>query len=147
MGNEAQDKLGERMRRMGSDGIMSFAANPSRSLANAHNTDMDRQRLKEVCQEFEAIFLHEILKGLRRTVPTGGSRQEALYRSLLDEEMARICSRRGLGLADVLSSQLIQHEELHRGQNGSVTQAKDLAEKSDRLDVTKITKRLDEGEK
>jgi Rod binding domain-containing protein len=91
----------------------------------------DQQRLKEVCQEFEAIFLHEILKGFRRTVPHGGSRQEAIYRSLMDEQIARVCAKRGLGLADLLLSRLPQNEKVDEKRQIHGAPSKDFREEAD----------------
>jgi flagellar protein FlgJ len=70
------------------------------------------QRLREACREFEALFIRQILKGLRKTVPGGESRQKALYQSVLDDELAKIGSRRGLGLADMLYERLARYASM-----------------------------------
>jgi flagellar protein FlgJ len=62
--------------------------------------------LRQACEEFEALFFQEILKGLRRTIPEGHSRARSMYQDLLDEQMARLCARRGVGLGELLLSRL-----------------------------------------
>jgi Rod binding domain-containing protein len=69
-------------------------------------TELKKQSLLKACRDFEAILLHEILKGMRKAMPGGGSRQEALYRSIFDEQISRVCAARGLGLANLLYSGL-----------------------------------------
>jgi flagellar protein FlgJ len=68
-------------------------------------------KLKEAARGFEAIFIQQMLKGMRQ--PAGGllapgpGRQ--LYQDLADEELARSLSRRGgVGLADFLVRHLIR---------------------------------------
>lgn len=62
----------------------------------------DRDQLKAAAEGFEAIFLGELLKGLRRTVP---QRDEAntmgqTYLELFDEHLAADIARKGgIGLA------------------------------------------------
>lgn len=71
----------------------------------------DEAKLKEVCQDFEAILIKQVLDGMRKTVP----RTELLERTLGEEffedmlytEYAKIMSRRGaLGIAEILFRQL-----------------------------------------
>ncbi len=80
-------------------------------LQHRTNTTKDAEQLKEACQDFEAIFIKQMLDGMRKTVP----RTELLERTLGEEifedmlyvEYARIMSRRGsLGIADLLFKQL-----------------------------------------
>ncbi|MCX7788317.1 MAG: rod-binding protein [Spirochaetes bacterium] len=74
-------------------------------------TTRDSKKLKEACQDFEAIFIKQMLDGMRKTVP----RTELLERTLGEEifedmlytEYAKVMSRRGsLGIADLLFKQL-----------------------------------------
>ncbi|MGQ9857104.1 MAG: rod-binding protein [Thermodesulfobacteriota bacterium] len=65
--------------------------------------ESDRLRLLAACQEFEAIFIQEMLKHMRRTIPESSqSRDSLLYRSLFDEELSRVLSSRGLGLKEMM---------------------------------------------
>ncbi len=62
--------------------------------------------LREAAQGLEALFLEGVVKGLRRTTLGGGGREKTLYQALLDEELARACASRGVGLAKVLETRL-----------------------------------------
>ncbi len=68
--------------------------------------------LKAACQEFEAVILYEILKGLEKTVPKDGlfkqSLQTEIYQDLFYQEVAKILSKRGTGIARLLYHQLSQ---------------------------------------
>lgn len=70
--------------------------------------DAERERLAGACEEFEAIFIEQMLKAMRRTVNSSESRQEAIYRSLFDEEVSRVLAKRGLGLKELLLGSLEQ---------------------------------------
>ena len=68
-------------------------------------------RLKEVCQEMEAVFLNMMLKSMRATVPKasllGDTSQEEIFRSMLDAEMTKdMAYAGGTGLGDMLYRQL-----------------------------------------
>lgn len=71
----------------------------------------DDKKLKEICQEFESIFLYYLLKEMRNTVPkTGlldGGRAEEFFQEMLDEELSKHLSRaNGIGIAQMLYKQL-----------------------------------------
>jgi flagellar protein FlgJ len=68
-------------------------------------------RLKTVCEEMEALFLHHMLSEMRKTVDKSGlidgGRSEEIYTSLMDVELAEEMARSGgLGLATILQRQL-----------------------------------------
>ena len=65
--------------------------------------------IKEVARQFEALLMHTLLKSMRETTSQDGlldNDQTRLYTSLLDQEIAQLISRRGLGLAEILERQL-----------------------------------------
>lgn len=71
----------------------------------------DKERLLEVCQEFESIFLHMMLKQMRNTVEDGGliekSHARTLFEDMHDEELGKSMARgQGVGLAQELYRQL-----------------------------------------
>jgi Rod binding domain-containing protein len=70
----------------------------------------DEKKLREACQDFEAIFIHKIWKQMRKSVPKEGylhSREEEMYLSMFDEELSRkMASAGGIGLGDILYDQL-----------------------------------------
>jgi flagellar protein FlgJ len=68
-----------------------------------------QQALKGVSQQFEAVFLHTLLKTMREATPQDGpmdSDQTRSYTAMLDQQMAQSLSSRGIGLADVMLRQL-----------------------------------------
>ena len=64
-------------------------------------------QLKQVCQDFESIFMAEMMRTMRRTLPKSELLRDGLggshFRELFDQELASKMSRsNGLGLAEVL---------------------------------------------
>lgn len=67
-------------------------------------------RLKTATREFESVFVQEMLKAMRATVPDGGlldaGRSEEVFTSLLDEHVASAAAARSEGgLAEALYRQ------------------------------------------
>ncbi|MFP4247686.1 MAG: rod-binding protein, partial [Halochromatium sp.] len=63
------------------------------------------EALREAAQQFEAMFLHQMIKQMRATVPNSdltNSRQTQFYQSMLDHQWAQTLAERGVGLADLL---------------------------------------------
>jgi peptidoglycan hydrolase FlgJ len=81
-------------------------------LKGAKTPDEQRQALRRVAQEFEAIFLRQMIDSMRKTVDSGGllekNHGEQLFESLLDEEWSRkLAARGGAGsFGDLLYRQL-----------------------------------------
>jgi peptidoglycan hydrolase FlgJ len=66
-------------------------------------------KTKEIAEQFEAIFLTQILKGLRKTVPVAdeGDAARDLYHELFDETIAAHVARSGgFGLGAILKQSL-----------------------------------------
>jgi Rod binding domain-containing protein len=78
----------------------------------AIRTENDRgDALQKACAEMEALFIFHLLQEMRATVPKEGllhgGMGEEIFTSLMDGEMARtIALERGLGLAQLMESQL-----------------------------------------
>lgn len=71
------------------------------------------QALKGVAQQFEAVFLHQLLKSMREATPSGGlmdSDQTRSYVGMLDQQMAQSLSSKGIGLADAMFRQLSRNQ-------------------------------------
>jgi len=71
----------------------------------------DEKRLKEACAEFESLFIYQVMKQMRKTIPQSrlisGGKGEEIFTSMMDEELSKqISLRQGLGLRDVLIEQL-----------------------------------------
>ncbi|NLV16096.1 MAG: flagellar biosynthesis protein FlgJ [Syntrophomonadaceae bacterium] len=72
----------------------------------------EEEKLMEACRDFEAIFLNELLKAMRKTVPKSdlvksGFSQE-VFQSMLDEEYSKLMatSQQSTGLAEMVFLQL-----------------------------------------
>ena len=79
--------------------------------AEANQAQEEERKLRKISQEFEAIFLSFMLKGMRKSVPEGGVLSHGaghdLYRQMFDEEIGRSLARSGgIGLSDVIYREL-----------------------------------------
>lgn len=75
------------------------------------NLDRSKEeKLSKVCQDFESIFIGQIWKQMRASVPKDGlfqSKEEESYLSMFDQELSMKMSQAGgIGLADLLQSNL-----------------------------------------
>ncbi len=70
----------------------------------------DEKQLKALAQQFESIFMNQLMKSMRETLPKDGllsSFSVDMYESIFDQEVAGEMSKgKGMGLADVLYTQL-----------------------------------------
>ncbi|HHY47238.1 MAG TPA: hypothetical protein GX506_08090 [Firmicutes bacterium] len=69
------------------------------------------KKLREVCQDFESIFLQYLIREMRASVPKsglfGGGFSEEVFLSLFDENLAKEMARRGgIGIGEMLQRQL-----------------------------------------
>lgn len=87
----------------------------SQALTQAPKTAPGRnpQKIKEQAQQFEAIFIQQIFKEMRNTIPEGGlierGNADDVYSQLQDAEVAKVMAQRGgIGLADLMMKQLIK---------------------------------------
>ncbi|ABZ83112.1 conserved hypothetical protein [Heliomicrobium modesticaldum Ice1] len=81
------------------------------SILSEAEKEKERQRLREACQEFEALYIHQMLKGMRSTVPKSDLIEEApgrkIWESMLDEEYAKsMAKREEVGFAKMLYKEL-----------------------------------------
>ena len=70
-----------------------------------------QQELRRLSREFEAVFLRELIRSMRATVPEGGlldsSTSQELFTSLLDDQLASDAAQRLRGgIGDALFNQL-----------------------------------------
>jgi peptidoglycan hydrolase FlgJ len=71
----------------------------------------DNARMKDVCKELESLFISELFKQMRATIPksgmVSGGNAEEIYQSMLDSNISKELSQgRGVGLASILMKQL-----------------------------------------
>ena len=69
--------------------------------------NINEAKLKKACEDFESIFISQMLKEMRKSIPKsglldGGDRQD-MYISLFDEELSKSLAKRGgIGLGKIL---------------------------------------------
>ncbi|MGI6145108.1 MAG: rod-binding protein [Peptococcia bacterium] len=75
--------------------------------------EQDNAKLKQACQEIEAMFVQHMLKQMRATVPKGGlipeSMASKMYQEMLDAEYSKLIAsspHHSLGIADLIYQQL-----------------------------------------
>lgn len=70
----------------------------------------DDSELKQVCHEFESIFLSMLYKQMRATVPKSdyleSDSASEIYNSMLDDKLCEVSSQRGIGLGDMMYKQM-----------------------------------------
>lgn len=74
----------------------------------------EEAKLKEACQQFEQLFLNQMLAQMRKTVPKGtmmgGGQSEEMFNGMLDQERAKVWAQEGgIGLANMLFQQMKQN--------------------------------------
>ncbi|MCL6518706.1 MAG: rod-binding protein [Armatimonadetes bacterium] len=81
------------------------------SKSNTSAVVSNEQKLRKACKEFESVLIHQLLTIMRQSIPKtdlfGDRREEELFNSMLDEEIAKqISLTNPLGIADMLYTQL-----------------------------------------
>lgn len=77
-------------------------------LLNKQNPD---EALQKVAQQFEALFMHMLLKSMREATPKDGlfdSQQTQFFTQMYDQQLAQHISTKGMGIADMMVQQLTQ---------------------------------------
>lgn len=75
-------------------------------------SEKEKQRLKEAAGDFESLFVQQLMRTMRKSVPENGlfgtSNGEKIFREMLDDEYAKLASKapEGLGLKGSLYRQL-----------------------------------------
>ena len=88
----------------------------SSSDAISHQDKMKAIRAKQAAEDFEAVYIAEMLKPMFETVEVddmfGGGKGEEIFRGILVQEMGKSIARQGgIGLADHVRAQLLQNQE------------------------------------
>ncbi len=97
---------------------MDFSIHPNNlnsisTRTSAGKDDKERQlnRLRESTREFEAIYVNEMFKAMRKTVPEDGifktSKTEEMFRDMMDMELARETAKGdGIGIGKAMYDQM-----------------------------------------
>lgn len=69
------------------------------------------QKLRKTCRDFEAVYINEMYKAMRKTVPDSGLFEKdtasELYKDMLDMEMAKATAAgKGLGIGETMYQQM-----------------------------------------
>jgi flagellar protein FlgJ len=80
-------------------------------LPNKARIEDSPEAIREASKAFESIFVNELMKSMRKTLPEDGMLNggfaNGVFNGMLDQEYASIASRSGqLGLADIIAEQL-----------------------------------------
>lgn len=81
----------------------------------------DPEKLKKACTDFEALFVNEMLKFMRKTVPATSPGSlgagKDIYQSLFDQEVSKSLAKRGgLGIGEMVYKQMNRQQEKTRPQ-------------------------------
>lgn len=82
------------------------------SLNNIKNESNSDEALKKVAQQFESLFVHELLKNMRSANKVFeedslfNSSESNFFRDMYDQQLSLSMSQKGIGLADALYSQM-----------------------------------------
>lgn len=85
--------------------------NDIKTSSNLVKSDEDKQKLREVCQEMESIFLNLMMSKMRDTIPERTlfpkSSGEKIMQSMFDVELTKTMSKAGgIGIGELLYQQL-----------------------------------------
>ena len=92
------------------------------------------KKLREACQDFEAMFMSIMYKQMRNTVPEndlfGKSNGQKIFESMLDDEVMKNASKAGgMGLGDMLYRQLKLESKGQQDTQNVITRMKNQQEK------------------
>jgi len=81
------------------------------------------KKLRQACRDFEAVFLHYVLKSMRQTVQKsellGSSQEEEFFQDMMDAEVSKsLAEQRSSGIADLL------YREVSRNSSPSQTKTR-----------------------
>ncbi len=88
-----------------------IGTNKAKSLQNSIRGTSDDKKLKESCQEFEAMFIKQMLSAMKKTVNKSGlikeNMGEKIFDDMLNDEYAKsMASTSEFGIAEMMYKQL-----------------------------------------
>lgn len=94
--------------------------NPNSKIKNEPVAEPKTQRefaARKAADEFEAIFISQMLKGMSIGVktdgPFGGGQSEEIYRDLMNDELGKtMTSKGGVGLSDAIYREILKSQEV-----------------------------------
>jgi peptidoglycan hydrolase FlgJ len=96
---------------------------------------IDETKLKKACEDFEALFINQLMQSMRRTVLKSKFLEDApgkeVYQSLFDREISKKMAQKGaLGVGKIIYRKVMEHEKsrmlrptggLQRPESGAVS--------------------------
>ena len=85
-------------------------------IAKATNLTPNQRKARDVAEEFESVFLTQMLQhmfeGIKTDGPFGGGQSEQIYRSMLNQYYAEAVAKRGgVGIADAVYSEILKLQQ------------------------------------
>ena len=86
------------------------------ALGSKAKTAMSPSRMREVAEDFEAVFISEMIRPMFENIeaekPFGGGPAEDIWRNMQVDEYGKAISKSGgIGIADAVMDQLIRMQE------------------------------------
>ena len=100
---------------------------PQKPLNAASVSGKDQAELKKTAEEFEAVFIGQLLKIMRETIEESGLEGngfgKGIYTELFDQEIALGMARRGaLGIGDIIYKSLTNNEKIFSAESFEAAQ-------------------------
>jgi Rod binding domain-containing protein len=97
-------------------GLQTASAAKTGGMANRAHGNMPMDRMREVAQDFEAVFISEMIRPMFENIeaaePFGGGPAEDIWRNMQIDEYGKAVSKAGgVGIADAVLDQLIRMQE------------------------------------
>ena len=96
---------------LSANGVASAASAPKKVDAKTGLDERETKRLQNACKDFEALFLTNLLKAMRKTIQKtdlfGTDSGEETFQEMMDVEIGKSAAKTSsMGIADVLYRQL-----------------------------------------
>lgn len=105
--------------------VKEISIQPKEHVSGPDRAELNDEKLRKACKEFESVFTYELLKSMRRTIDKcdlfHGGKGEEIYESLLDQELSKRMAGQGPGsLSSILYRQLKKTGPPEVGRGASV---------------------------
>ncbi len=76
----------------------------------------DPKLIKAVAREIESLFIYELIKAMRKTIPdfSTGNFGRDTYMTLFDLEIAKLIAERGIGIQEMITRKLLKDKYIQR---------------------------------
>tara|TARA_B100000427_G_scaffold249489_1_gene212631 strand:- start:1263 stop:1592 length:330 start_codon:yes stop_codon:yes gene_type:complete len=97
-------------------GLQAASAAKTGAMANTAQHHMSTQRMRAVAEDFEAVFISEMIRPMFENIqteePFGGGPAEDIWRNMQVDEYGKAMAKTGgIGIADAVMDQLIRMQE------------------------------------